>query len=184
MGSLRIRIPFGDTVHFLVWACCIRFGVKPHTKDGFLRPCGIAGRRAALGPGVLPPCLISLLGTLPTPCGVCRLVISTVADEVPGPGAVHKSAPKHALTRTLTLRPEGSSLQAETGRSEQGVDRGRAREPRFDTPTLFLHRTHGLRRTCSSMLAASSRSRRGGRLVLSRLAHKSSTSGYHARMPE
>ena len=42
---------------------------------------GISALLAAEGTGVLPPCLISLLGTLGTPCGVCRLVRSTVATK-------------------------------------------------------------------------------------------------------
>jgi len=69
----------------------------------------------------------------------------TCGDQERVHGAHISPAPKHALTTTLTVRPEGSSLQAETGRSEQGDVRSRSRWPRLVPPPPLFHRTHGLR---------------------------------------
>ena len=53
--------------------------------------------------------------------------------------------PWRELTRHCSLRPGGASLQAETGRSEQGDVRSRSRWPRLVPPPPLFHRTHGLR---------------------------------------
>ena len=52
--------------------------------------------------------------------------------------------PWRELTRHCSLRPGGASLQAETGRSEQGDVRSRSRWPRLVPPPPLFHLTHSL----------------------------------------
>ena len=61
------------------------------------------------------------------------------------PQSTAEVTPWRELTSYFLLRPGGASLQAETGRSEQGDVRSRSRWPRLVPPPPLFHRTHGLR---------------------------------------
>ena len=71
---------------------------------------------------------------------------STTYGRVGAASVQRRVTPWRELTRHCSLRPGGASLQAETGRSEQGDVRSRSRWPRLVPPPPLFHRTYGLRR--------------------------------------
>ena len=145
---------------------------------------GFSALLAALGPGVLPPCLISLLGTLPTPCGVCRLVSSTVAMK------------RRYLQSSLTACADGASFIGERrvmhssvcgristlhgpGPSQGGLAAVRAGHGyAFRAPSVTWRITA---RHAATTTLASRRSHEQGRLKQPRLVYKSTISADHPR---
>ena len=104
--------------------------------------------RLAPGPGVLDLRPQTQWRHGPS-CGPCRRHAAHVWRRSAGSQGSQKSTAESCLGASSLVTAHsargGASLQAETGRSEQGDVRSRSRWPRLVPPPPLFHRTHGLR---------------------------------------